>query len=168
MILAKGDYLSLQKLRNENPQKIIAFTAGVFDVFHPGHVRAIKRLLENTKADIVVVGIVSDLRARERKGNKRPILNEGERAEIIDAIRYVDYTIIMDDPSFGDKGRPTLEIVNSLRPDFFETVDATWATQKETFEKLGVTLAVVEKVSETSSSEVIERILNKYSTDTTS
>src|ERR1700674_853133 len=74
--------------------KSLVFTKGVFDLLHVGHVRylAAARAL----GDALVVAINSDRRVRELKGAGRPVINESERAEILAALRQVDYVTIFD------------------------------------------------------------------------
>ena len=77
--------------------KSLVFTNGVFDLLHVGHVRylAAARAL----GDALVVAVNSDRAVRELKGEGRPIVNEHERAEILAALRQVDYVTIFDDLS---------------------------------------------------------------------
>src|SRR5688500_6631367 len=77
--------------------KILVFTNGVFDLLHVGHVRylAAARAL----GDALVVAINSDRTVRELKGNGRPVIKESERAEILAALRHVDYVTVFDDLS---------------------------------------------------------------------
>jgi D-glycero-beta-D-manno-heptose 1-phosphate adenylyltransferase len=75
----------------------LVFTNGVFDLLHVGHVRylAVARSL----GDALLVAINSDRTTRQLKGPDRPITNESERAEILLALRQVDYVTIFDDVS---------------------------------------------------------------------
>ena len=77
--------------------KTLVFTNGVFDLLHVGHVRylAAARAL----GDALVVAVNSDGTARKLKGEGRPIVNEHERAEILAALRQVDFVTIFDDVS---------------------------------------------------------------------
>jgi D-beta-D-heptose 7-phosphate kinase/D-beta-D-heptose 1-phosphate adenosyltransferase len=77
--------------------KIVVFTNGVFDLLHVGHVRylAAARCL----GDALVVAINSDRMVRELKSKGRPVINQSERAEILTALRQVDYVTIFDDVS---------------------------------------------------------------------
>jgi len=77
--------------------KIVVFTNGVFDLLHVGHVRylAAARAL----GDVLVVAVNSDKTVRELKGEGRPVTNENERAEILAALRQVNYVTIFDDVS---------------------------------------------------------------------
>ena len=75
----------------------LVFTNGVFDLLHVGHVRYLAEA--RALGDALVVAINSDRTVRELKGPDRPIFDESERAEIIAALRSVDYVTIFDDVS---------------------------------------------------------------------
>src|SRR6185503_7286556 len=84
-----------QGLRAEG--KRLVFTNGVFDLLHVGHVRYLAEA--RALGDALLVAINSDRKVRELKGDGRPIVNQDERAEILSALRYVDYVTIFDDIS---------------------------------------------------------------------
>lgn len=75
----------------------LVFTNGVFDLLHVGHVRylAAARAL----GDALVVAINSDRTTRKLKGPERPITSENERAEILAALRHVNFVTVFDDVS---------------------------------------------------------------------
>ena len=77
--------------------KRLVFTNGVFDLLHVGHVRYLTQA--RALGDALVVAINSDRTVRELKGADRPVFNEAERAEILAALRVVDYVTIFDDVS---------------------------------------------------------------------
>ena len=94
--------LSLAELLTErahlrNAGRRLVFTNGVFDILHVGHVRYLEQA--RILGDALIVAINSDRTARELKGNGRPLINENERAEILAALRSVDYVTIFDDVS---------------------------------------------------------------------
>ena len=98
----KEKILSLEKLlgvrqglRAEG--KRLVFTNGVFDLLHVGHVRYLGEA--RALGDAMVVAINSDRTVRELKGDGRPVVNENERAEVLAALRQVDYVTIFDDLS---------------------------------------------------------------------
>lgn len=84
-----------QRLRTAG--KRLVFTNGVFDLLHVGHVRYLAQARE--LGDALVVAINSDRTVRELKGPDRPIFDESERAEILAALRHVDYVTVFDDVS---------------------------------------------------------------------
>lgn len=75
----------------------LVFTNGVFDLLHVGHVRYLSQA--RALGDALVVAINSDRTVRELKGPDRPIFDQAERAEILAALRVVDYVTIFDDVS---------------------------------------------------------------------
>ena len=86
----------------------LVFTNGVFDLLHVGHVRYLAQARE--LGDALLVAINSDRAVRELKGNDRPVINEDERAEILAALRQVDYVTIFDELS-------PRTLIASLLPD---------------------------------------------------
>ncbi len=72
----------------------IGYTTGVFDMFHIGHLNIIRRAKE--MCDYLIVGVTTDALCIERK-NKAPVFNEKERAEIVEAIRFVDKVVFQED-----------------------------------------------------------------------
>lgn len=75
----------------------LVFTNGVFDLLHVGHVRYLAQA--RSLGDALLVAINSDRTVRELKGPDRPIFNEAERAEILAALRFVDYVTVFDNIS---------------------------------------------------------------------
>ena len=83
------------RLRNEGAR--LVFTNGVFDLLHVGHVRYLAQA--RALGDALVVAINSDRTVRELKGPDRPVFDQAERAEILAALRQVDYVVVFDDVS---------------------------------------------------------------------
>ena len=89
-MLVERERLRLQGAR-------LVFTNGVFDLLHVGHVRYLAQA--RSLGDVLVVAINSDRTVRELKGPDRPIFDQSERAEILAALRQVDYVVVFDDVS---------------------------------------------------------------------
>ncbi len=85
----------ISQLRSQN--KTIVTTNGCFDILHVGHVR----YLEQAKkyGDVLIVALNSDKSVKKIKGENRPINNENDRAEVLNALRSVDYVILFDEES---------------------------------------------------------------------
>jgi rfaE bifunctional protein nucleotidyltransferase chain/domain len=75
----------------------IAFANGCFDLLHVGHVRYLQASAR--EADRLVVAINDDDSVRGLKGEGRPILPAADRAELVAALRGVDYVVIFGDPN---------------------------------------------------------------------
>jgi cytidyltransferase-like protein len=85
------NFADLKQIRDKHKDQKIVFTGGVFDLLHLGHIEFFKTL-KNT-GDLLVVGAVSDERVKQLKRENRPIHNEKVRLAMVDAIKYVDYTL---------------------------------------------------------------------------
>ena len=95
-ILSPGELLGVRQGLRAAGQTLV-FTNGVFDLLHVGHVRYLAEA--RALGDVLLVAINSDRTVRELKGEGRPITNENERAEILAALRQVDYVTIFDEVS---------------------------------------------------------------------
>lgn len=70
-------------------KKIVLIT-GCFDILHRGHIELFLFARENFSHMKINVLIDSDERVRKYKGNSRPINNERDRCEVLNAIKYID------------------------------------------------------------------------------
>ena len=95
-ILSQDELLGMREGLRASGRSLV-FTNGVFDLLHVGHVRYLAEA--RALGGALVVAINSDRTVRELKGDGRPIINENERAEILAALRQVDYVTIFDDVS---------------------------------------------------------------------
>ena len=88
--------------------RTIAFANGCFDLLHVGHVRYLEA--SAAEADVLVVALNDDASVERLKGQGRPIMSDAHRAELVAALRCVDYVVIFPEPTVG----PLLE---ALHPD---------------------------------------------------
>jgi rfaE bifunctional protein nucleotidyltransferase chain/domain len=89
--------------------RTIALANGVFDLFHVGHLRYLQGA--RALADVLVVAVNGDASARALgKGPGRPVVPEGERAEIVAALACVDHVLLFDSPD-------VVPVIRALRPD---------------------------------------------------
>src|SRR5262245_9580244 len=95
-ILSPGQMLGERERLRAGGARLV-FTNGVFDLLHVGHVRYLAQA--RALGDALVVAINSDRSVRELKGPDRPLFDEAERAEILAALRCVDYVVVFDDVS---------------------------------------------------------------------
>ena len=75
----------------------LVFTNGCFDILHVGHVRYLAQA--RALGDALVVAVNSDRSVRELKGAGRPVVPEGERAEVLAALAAVDFVTVFDEDS---------------------------------------------------------------------
>ena len=84
---------------------------GVFDVLHMGHIKLLERASFEAAGGLVAVGIDTDRRVKELKGDSRPVNNEMNRSSFLGAIKYVDCVYLFD----TDKDLKTC--IKSFKPD---------------------------------------------------
>lgn len=107
-ILDRAQLVEAIRAERKKGAKIV-LANGCFDFFHVGHIRYLAGAKE--VGDVLVVGINSDKQVRQLKGEKRPLMPERERAEIISALSFVDYVTIFDEPT-------VTELIRAIQPDF--------------------------------------------------
>ena len=73
----------------------IVTTNGSFDILHSGHLHFLNEA--RRQGDVLIVGVNSDASVRSYKGSDRPIVPERRRAEMLLALRMVDYVHIFDE-----------------------------------------------------------------------
>lgn len=91
------DELVIERDRLRAAGDQVVFTNGVFDLLHVGHVRYLGAA--RSLGSALIVAINSDNAVRGLKGPDRPVTDQDERAEILAALRAVDYVTVFDDLS---------------------------------------------------------------------
>lgn len=152
----KQEIIALRKNFKEENKKVV-FTNGVFDILHSGHVDYLTK--SKFLGDILIVGINSDSSVRRIKGEKRPIINEKERALIISSLKPVDYVILFDEDT------PQL-LIEDVVPDILVKGE-DWALNKivgkDVVEKHGGKVQTIDFINNQSTSQIIKLILERYS-----
>jgi D-glycero-beta-D-manno-heptose 1-phosphate adenylyltransferase len=86
----------------------IAFTNGVFDLLHEGHIFSLSQAA--AEADILVVAVNGDASVKRLKGPSRPVNNENSRALLLASLVMVDAVVIFAEDT-------PIEVVKALLPD---------------------------------------------------
>ena len=129
----------------------VVFTNGCFDILHAGHVRylAAARAL----GDVLILGLNSDASVRRLKGEMRPVNTAEDRAEVVGALKSVDYVVI-----FGEDTAENL--IAKVRPAVYaKGGDYTRETLPEAriVESYGGEVAFIPLVAGKSTTGIIER-----------
>ena len=115
----------------------VVFANGCFDTLHVGHVRYLEDA--RREGDILVVGVNSDSSVCNLKGPGRPILPESARADLVAALRAVDYVVLFSEPNVE-------ALLEFLRPDVHaKGTDYSVETvpERATAARLGIRVAIV-------------------------
>ena len=70
------------------------WTNGCYDILHIGHIRLFK--YAKSIGDQLIVGIDSDQRVRELKGEGRPVNCQEHRKEMLLSLKYIDKVVIFN------------------------------------------------------------------------
>ncbi len=152
-----GEILSrdqlLERVRADRAAgRSLAFANGCFDLLHVGHVRYLQSAA--AEADRLIVAINDDDSVRMLKGEGRPVLAAADRAELVAALRGVDYVVIFPEPTVG----PLLE---ALKPDVHcKGTDYTPDTvpERDIVKGYGGRVAIVGDPKDHSTRELLARI----------
>jgi len=140
--------LADSKLRGQR----IVLANGCFDTLHVGHIRYLEGA--RREGDILVVGVNADSSVCALKGPGRPILDEQARAQLVAALRAVDYVVLLDEPNVE-------ALLETLRPDVHaKGTDYTAETVPEsaTAARLGIRVAIVGDPKDHSTRELLASI----------
>lgn len=134
----------------------IVFTNGCFDILHVGHVRYLKEA--KALGDYLVIALNSDSSVRGLKGDKRPIVPQAERAEVLASLESVDFVTFFDEPD-------PYHVINELKPDFL-VKGGDWGEGEiigsDIVKASGGEVLRIPFVEGSSSTNIIEKIIERY------
>lgn len=134
----------------------IVFTNGCFDLLHIGHITYLNEA--RGLGDVLIVGLNTDRSIRALKGNSRPIIPEEERSHVLAALESVGYVALFDEDT-------PLELIREIRPDVL-VKGADYSKDRvvghEIVESYGGKVALIPLVDNASTSDIINRIKEKY------
>jgi cytidyltransferase-like protein len=136
----------------------VGYIAGVFDLFHVGHLNMFKRARE--QCDYLIVGVVSDEGVRKFKKTE-PFIPFEERIEMVRSCRYVDEArkIPLDYAGTRDAWRMYHFDVQFSGSDYVDNPD--WLAEKEFLQKRGADLVFFPYTEQTSSTKIKALIQEK-------
>lgn len=123
--------------RYQREGKCVVLANGCFDTLHVGHVRYLSGA--RREGDVLIVAVNSDSSVSCLKGPGRPILDEQARAQLVAALRDVDYVVVFPEPDVA-------ALLEELRPNVHaKGTDYTAETvpERATIARLGIRVAIV-------------------------
>jgi len=130
----------------------LALANGVFDLLHVGHIRYIEGA--KAEADRLIVAVNDDESVRALKGEGRPVMGQADRAELIAALRAVDYVIVFS-------GRTVTDVLLRYKPDVHcKGTDYTVETvpERPVVQSYGGRTAIVGDPKDHSTRDLVSRI----------
>ena len=125
------------------------FTNGCFDILHPGHLQMLKYCAG--LGHHVLVGIDSDERVRQMKGDNRPINSESVRKEMLLNIKWVN------DVEIFSSDEELTSLVKTYSPDYM-VVGSDWQNKRIIGSEYAKIVGFFERIDEFSTTDIIERI----------
>lgn len=117
-----------------------------------GHLRYLEGA--RAQADLLVVAVNSDASARRLKGEGRPVVPEGERAELVAGLRCVDYVTVFSDPTVEPLLRAIRPEVHCKGTDY----SAQTVPEREVARELGIRVAIVGDPKDHATSDLLARL----------
>jgi len=149
----------LQSIRTglRGQKKRVVFTNGVFDLIHRGHIDYLTKA--KALGDVLIVGVNGDDSVRRIKGSNRPLVEETDRLFIVANLSPVDYACLFHEDT-------PFELIRQLTPDVL-VKGADWSVKdivgKDIVEASGGTVAAIDLVPDHSTSRLIAKILERFS-----
>lgn len=106
--------VNLSKLKKILKPFTVTLVGDVFDLFNVEHLRYLRKCSRVGRPLVVIVQ--ADKTAKIRSGFNRPIMNEKQRAEIIAALEFVDFVLILERPSDYEKYLRIIKPRNYIYP----------------------------------------------------
>lgn len=140
----------VEKLRSIGMK--IVLTQGTFDLFHVGHARYLRK--SRSHGDVLIVGVDDDEKARERKGENRPVVPLVERVEILTQSRSVDVVTVK-------RNKDTKwQLIKEVHPDVLIAVEGTYEdTDLLALKEFCGEVVVLERQAETSTSAKVRKLV---------
>ena len=132
--------------------KTFVVTNGCFDILHVGHVRYLRET--KSLADFLIVMLNTDSSVKRIKGDLRPINNQEDRAEMLNALSCVDYVVLFDENS-------PAKLMEKIKPDIYtKGADYTIETlpERDVIERCGIKVEFIEFVKGKSTTNIINKI----------
>jgi rfaE bifunctional protein nucleotidyltransferase chain/domain len=148
--------VKLSKRFQKTGRKVV-LSGGCFDVIHLGHIKFLEAAKKT--GDILFIFIESNENVRRIKGEQRPIHNQDERAQVLAAIRFVDYVIKIP---FLKSNHEYDKLVLRLKPSIIAVTKDSSATEhsKRQAKQIGAELLeVIGHIPEQSTSKIARIIL---------
>ena len=114
MIIAEAN---LQAIRAQHKGQRLVLAGGTYDLLHPEHIQHLS--FARAQGDVLVVMLANDAEVQRRKGADRPVMSHAQRAQIIDGLKPVDYTLVREKTAEDGSEVLMAEIALALKPDVF-------------------------------------------------
>ena len=136
--------------------KKLVFTNGCFDILHAGHVDIFQQA--RNLGDALVVAVNSDISIKKIKGEKRPVVPQEQRMQVLAALEAIDYVVIFDEEN-------PFKIIKEIQPDIL-VKGGDWPVEtivgREIVEKKGGKVLSIPLMEGISTTNIIEEVKKRF------
>lgn len=147
-----------QKIKSE--KKSIVLAGGCFDILHIGHIKFLEKARKN--GDYLFILLESDESVKKLKGDKRPINSQKDRAQILSALKFVDYVILL---SGIKESKDYDSLVEKIHPDIIAVTKndkALFHKQRQAKKINAKVVSVIERVEDKSTTRLAKLISQDF------
>lgn len=155
-LITSREELKTLSTHHKSQGKTIVSINGSFDLVHAGHLYFLNEAKK--QGDILVVGLNTDKSIQKYKSKDRPIINQNDRAQILLALRMIDYVYLFDETD-------PRKFISDLKPHIHVNGEeyGTNCIESQTVTKIGGKLHLVKRLPGLSTSDIIQKILKIHS-----
>ena len=128
------------------------FVNGTFDILHVGHLSLL--FYAKSLGTVLHVGIDSDERVKQLKGQARPVNNQRERKEMLLALKPVDSVYIFNSATELEN------LIESISPDIM-VIGSDWSGKKVIGDAFAKSLVFYDRIEPYSTTRTIQHIANR-------
>ncbi len=147
-----------QKIKSE--KKSIVLAGGCFDILHIGHIKFLEKARKN--GDYLFILLESDESVKKLKGDKRPINSQKDRAQILSALKFIDYVILL---SGIKESKDYDSLVEKIHPDIIAVTKndkALFHKQRQAKKINAKVVSVIERVEDKSTTRLAKLISQDF------
>ena len=147
-----------QKINLE--KKAIVLAGGCFDVLHIGHIKFLEKARQ--KGDYLFILLESDESVKKLKGNKRPINSQDDRAQILSALKFVDFVILLNGIKIS---KDYDDLVEKIHPDIIAVTqndNAIFHKQRQAKKINAKVISVMERLEDKSTTRLAKLISQNF------
>lgn len=135
----------------------VVLVGGCFDVLHFGHIKFLEK--SKKEGDVLIIALESNKNIKRLKGGGRPIHSQEMRAEMLSALKTVDYIVCLP---LMENDNDYLELVKRIKPNIIAVTagDPKLKNKKGQASKAGSRLKIVTHRLSTPSTKEIIKLLN--------
>lgn len=147
-----------QKINLE--KKTIVLAGGCFDVLHIGHIKFLEKARQ--KGDYLFILLESDESVKKLKGDKRPINSQDDRAQILSALKFVDFIVLLTGVK---KSKDYDDLVQKIHPDIIAVTqndNAIFHKERQAKKINAKLISVMERLEDKSTTRLAKLISQNF------